>query len=132
MNARKGGAHWFFVGVPLLLAAGFLGAVGLHVGLGLLWRNIVGPVLIFLTVQVSALAGMFWARKRGSLRVAMVVSGLYCLSAGLLVMHYGSLWGLLSWVRAPGDYVGFTLCIAIATVVGVLLCSKLDKQRSGG
>ena len=121
---REGIARWLLVGGPLFFAAGLLGAMGFHVGLGLPWSKILGPVLIFLAFQVCGFAGMFWARKRPTLRVAIVVSGLYCLGSGLLIMCYGSRWGLLDWVRVPGDYVGFMLCIAIATLAGVLLFGK--------
>jgi len=119
--------NWVAVGVSLLLIVAVLVAIGLHVGGGVPWANVVIPLVMFVGLQMVIFIAMFWAGKRARSRndfsVAIVLAGLYCWSTGLLMIHYGTKWGFLSQLDIHGNRVGFSIFIGIATVLTFTLFS---------
>ena len=119
------------VGALLLLSLGLLGGIALHVELNLTWGRLVFPIFAFVAVQIASLGGMLWVRKRGSARGGFSIAGLYCLASGLLVIHYGSRWGLLRNIHASDLWL-FALLMLIVTIVGAIFMpgSKTETRES--
>lgn len=100
-----------------------LGALTLHLGRALSWRVLSIPTILFITMQIAFFAAMSDVRRRKSLRIGVLVSGLYCLLFGLLLIYYGSRWGLLMGL-GDSDLWPFSGCVAVITIVGMLFVPR--------
>jgi hypothetical protein len=112
--------RWFGIGVPALVVIGLGIAVGLHVGLHRTWSELGFPISAYVTIQVAVYVFMFWARMRARTRneygPAIVLVGLYGWGAGLLIIYYGTKWGLLA-NHSSDDLIVFTLFMAVVVAV---------------
>lgn len=110
--------RWLAVGVPALVTLAVAIVFGIRVGMGITWGKILGPMAAFLGLQLGTYVGMFWARNRarseGDYRLATVLAGFYCWASGLMVMHYGTEWGILRDYRNDDPLV-FSILLALIT-----------------
>ena len=116
-------SRWIIVGMLPLLGIVTGGAVILDLRFGLTPRELAIPVSAFTAIQIACYLSMYWVRRRRRLRLGIAISGAYALSAGILVIHYGSRWGFLTRV-GDSDVSWFALTIAFVTLVGVLIMPK--------
>jgi hypothetical protein len=120
--------RWFGVGVPVLVLIGIGIAVGAHIALGRSWSELGLPVGAYVAIQLGVYVGMFWARNRARTRQdygpAIVLVGLYGWGAGLLVIHYGTKWGLLP-NHGGNDLIAFSLSMIVVVAITFGLFSLL-------
>ena len=118
MSTEK--TRWFGFGVPALVLIGVGIAVGVHMGLGRSWIELRIPVGAYVAIQLAVYICMFWARNRARTRQdygpAIALVGLYGWGTGLLLIHYGTSWGLLA-SRAGNDLVAFTVFMVVVVAI---------------
>ena len=120
-------SRWLGVGVPTLVLVGLCIAIGLHMGLGRPWNELVLPVGAYVAIQVGTYACMFWARNRtrtqGDYGPAIALIGFYAWGTGLLVIHYGTEWGILNYHRG-NDVLAFSLFMMFIVVITFAVFSR--------
>ncbi len=113
--------RWIVTGLSILFFVGTLAVVVLRFGRGLSWREVAIPVTVFVILQAAVFIGMFWAGKRAreqkDNRALTILTGLYCWSSGLLLLHYGTKWGFLAMQFGRNDFVLFTAILAAITII---------------
>jgi ABC-type Mn2+/Zn2+ transport system permease subunit len=133
MSTEK--ARWFGLGVPVLVVVGLGIAIGLHIGLARPWSDLVLPIGAYVAIQVGTYVCMFWARNRSRIRgeygLAIALIGFYAWGTGLLVIHYGTEWSLLS--HESDDLIAFSafmiLVVAITFALFSLFKGRLKSTR---
>ena len=121
--------RWFGVGVPALVLIGVGIALGVHMGLGRSWSELGVPVGAYVAIQLVVYICMFWARNRARTRQdygpAIALVGLYGWGAGLLLIYYGTKWGLLA-NRGGNDLVAFSVSMigVVAITFGIFSVLK--------
>jgi hypothetical protein len=117
MSTEK--TRWFGFGVPALVLVGVGIAVGVHTALGRSWSELSLPVGAYVAIQLAVYVCMFWARNRGRTRQdygpAIALVGLYGWGTGLLVIYYGTKWGLLA--DNGNDLVPFSVFMIVVVAI---------------
>lgn len=108
--------------------------LGLHVRLRLHMVELAFPVMSFVGIQSATLVGMFWAgrraRKQNDYKALIALSGIYCWSSGIFVLHYGNKWRLLN--ADTHDYTLFSILIMFAVVcIGVVVRFGMFPPKRG-
>lgn len=134
MNTEK--ARWFGLGVPALVVFGLGIAIALHMGLGRAWSELGLPIGAYVAIQVVTYVCMFWARNRSRTRgdygPAIALVGFYAWGTGLLVIHYGTEWGLLSH-RGSNDLIAFSVFMILVVAITFALFSRFKgRVKSAG
>lgn len=128
-------SSWLIGGTSAFVVVALLGALVLHFGIRLSWNDVAIPVILFTSVQIAYFAAMYRVRTHKSLRFAFAVLGSDLLISGLMMIHYGSRWGLLKGL-GDSDLWGFSACIALITLFGMAVAPLLGKRgledRLGG
>ena len=110
--------------IMLLIGVGI--AFVLHSGLGRAWSEILVPVGAYLTIQMLTLFCSSWARtwiKKGRNYGPMVaLIGCYAWGSGLLVIHYGTEWGLLK--AHDSDSLSFSVFMIFVIALSFALFSR--------
>lgn len=118
---QEGFQRWIITGLPILFLVGTLTVVVLRFGRGLSWGEVAIPVTVFAILQAAVFIAMFWAGKRAreqkDYRALTILTGLYCWSSGLLLLHYGIKWGFLAMQFGRNDFVLFSAILAAITVI---------------
>jgi hypothetical protein len=121
-------ARWFGIGAPLFLLIAIAGAVVIHSGYAVPWRQLLVPISLFVGVQLGAYIAAFWAgkwiRQHGQYGPMPLLGGFYLWGTGLVIMHYGSKWGILP---SDVDYFSFSVYMTLSTVIAWLLMAKFGK-----
>jgi hypothetical protein len=124
-------ARWFGFGVPALVLVGLGIAIGLHVGLNRAWNELVLPVGAYVAIQVGTYVCMFWARNRsrtqGDYGPAIALIGFYAWGTGLLVIHYGTEWGVLNH-NGGSDLIGFSVFMIFVIAITFVLFSRFKRR----
>jgi hypothetical protein len=112
--------RWFFWGVPTLVLIGVGIAVGVHVALGRSWIELFVPVGAYVAMQVGMYLCMFWARNRARTRQdygpAVALVGAYAWVTGLLVIYYGTRWGLIG-NHGTNDLAAFSVFMIVVVAI---------------
>jgi len=91
--------RWVAIGLPLFFIVAVMGAVAIHSGCAVPWREILLPSGLFLGIQIGFYICAFWAgksaRHHNRYWPMPLLVGSYLWATGLVVMHYGSSWGIL-------------------------------------
>lgn len=109
--------------VSIVGVMALFGALTLHLGRALSWRVLAIPTILFATIQIACFAAIIDVRRRKSLRMGVLVFGLYWLLSGLIVIYYGSRWGVLTGL-GNSDLWQFSACIAVITIAGILFVPR--------
>jgi hypothetical protein len=119
--------RWFGLGVPAMLLIGIGVAIVLHLGFARPWSALVFPIGAYVAIQVGTYVCMFWARNRSRTRgdygPAIALIGLYAWGVGLLVIHYGTEWSLLS--HHSDDLMAFSAFMILVVGITFALFSRL-------
>ena len=126
VNHKDAFTRWLGVGIPLLTVFAVLAMAALHVAFGLPLSDILGPIGVFLLIQITIYVLMFWIRKRFSRtrdpRLAIAVFGAYCLAMGIVAFHYATKLKLLDIQKS--EYITFSTVVALATVLLLAISPK--------
>jgi hypothetical protein len=113
--------NWLLVGAPLLIILAMLAAACAHAAWRTTWIDVLIPALLFALIQIVWFGVMYFARKyarsRNDFRPAALAAGSYCLSMGLLALHYSARWGFLAPSELKNNYELFTILVVAATLV---------------
>jgi len=117
--------NWLLVGASIFLAIGTVLAVCIHAAGRTSWNAVITPTFHFVSIQIAAFGGMYFARKYGrvyrDLRPGFLLSGTYALAMGLLVIHYSVGWGLMSRAEQHSNFIGYTIVIVCVTLILIFL-----------
>jgi hypothetical protein len=117
---------WAATGVTLLLVFGAGATFTIHTAAKIPWSLLLFPVCLFIAVQLIFYLLAFWARTLGrtkrNLVPMAVLSCLYGWITGLILIHYGSELRILPFDNS--DLYGFSICIAMITLIVVPICVK--------
>jgi len=121
--------RWAAIGVPLFLLVGIIGSVVIHVGYAVSWAHLFVPTALFVGLQIGSYLEAFWVGKWGRQKKRFwpmaLLSGFYLWGAGMIIMTYGARWGILP---SFGDSRGFSVCMALITVIAGLLLAKFGQK----
>jgi cation transporter-like permease len=117
---------WAAIGVPLLLVFGAGAAFTIHAAAKIPWSLLLFPVSLYIAVQLIFYLLAFWARKQGRMKRNLVPMAVLCCLygwiTGLILIHYGSELRILP--SDNGDCIGFSICMAVITLIMVPICVK--------
>lgn len=87
-----------WLGIALLLQFGVAGAVILRFGLRLSWTESVIAAAGFVILQIAFVTGISLVRRHTHerARAVSVTAALYLITVGILVIYFGSRWGLMN------------------------------------
>ena len=120
---------WVSVGLsaPGFAAIALLAAVALHSAFTIPWRELCVAGIAVVVIQTAAWVSWFWARRRFRTRrdprPSMVISGIYCVLIIWAGFYFAWRWQLVSSHQAFQDGLGIGVCVALATVVGLIVFS---------
>jgi hypothetical protein len=119
--------------VPLFLAVAIAGIAIIRMGYAIAWGQLLVPSGMFVGIQIGFYMGAFWAgkwaRQRGRYWPISLLAGFYLWGTGLMIMHYGVRWGILP---SFGDSFGFSICMALVTVIASFLAVKFGHKIANG
>lgn len=117
--------NWLLVGASIFLAIGAVLAICFHAAGRTSWNAVITQAICFVSIQIAAFGGMYFARKYArvhrDMRPGFLLSGTYALAMGLLVIHYSFGWGLMSQTARRNNSVGYTIAIVCATLILMIL-----------
>lgn len=123
--------RWFGFGAPLLVLVGLGIAVTTRVSLARPWSELVLPISAFVGIQVGTYSCMFWARNRAKTRgeygPAVALFGFYGWGTGLLLIYYGTKWGLLA-NHSSDDLVAFSVFMIVVVAIMFGLFSMFKRR----
>jgi hypothetical protein len=121
--------NWLSAGAPLLVIGVMFVALCVRTALGITWGEVIVPAFWFGLIQIIWFGAMYFARNYGgahdNLRPGILVSGLYCLTTGLLAIHYSAKWGLMGLTALQSNYEEFTILVVVAIFILMFLPFRL-------
>lgn len=124
---KRDDPRWLAVGILVFFGVAAMGSALLHSVRGLPWSVLALPLFGLAALQEGFCVGMFWATKTDSPRIAALFTGVYLVSSGSMVIHYGSQWGLLRGL-GDKDILWFSISMAVATFIGTALILRLKPR----
>jgi len=121
--------RWFSVGTPFLVGSIIILDLVLHYAKQVAWPILVLPSFAVGVIQIAMFAAMYLARKRESHRMAAGISGIYCLVVGMVVIHYGTSWGLLIGFGRLNIWP-FAITVILSTIALMFLIKPSRKGPS--
>ncbi len=116
--------NWLLVGASIFFAVGAGLAICFHAAGRASWNAVITQTFYFVSIQIAAFAGMYFARKYArahrDLRPGFLLMGIYTLAMGLLVIRYAVGWGLMPQTSQHNSSIGYTITILCVTLVLVI------------
>jgi cbb3-type cytochrome oxidase subunit 1 len=118
-------SRWLLVGAPLLVSIGVIVGLSLHAAFDIPTLSSACAAVVLVFTQFGLYVPMYWIRRRfkreHDLRPAVAVFGAYSLVLGIVLIHYAARFHIGSTTES--DYLGFSVCLAIAVGLALLIFS---------
>ena len=118
--------RWLLMGMPLLRGVGVLSALVVHLRFDVPVSRIFAPVAAVVLIQLTTYIPMFWIRRRfrrtHDPRPAIALVGAYCLTTGLVLLHYSN--ELKIFIIHRYEYAALAAVVFVATLVVLAVSPK--------
>ena len=90
--------QWLFLGTLAFSCLGIVIGVVVHLATDVAYYSLILPVILIVSLKITAFGGMYWARNRFArsrdFRPGLLVMVSYLVALAILVLHYGMKWRL--------------------------------------